>query len=185
MGYLRVTSPTGRGEMIGGMKIAAPDIRLGRVGDLAAINEIYNHYVRTSHVTFDVEDRSLAWRRRWFDEHSRERHLVVVAQRDGRVVGFASSGTHRPRSAYDTSVETSVYVAADHTGSGIGGSLYGALFERLEGCDVHRALAGITMPNPASVALHRAFGFRLVGRFTEQGRKFGRYWDVAWFERPM
>lgn len=86
---------------------------------------------------------------------------------------------------YRTSVETSVYVAPDATGAGVGTALYRALFDALDRTDVHRALAGIALPNEASIALHLAFGFRLVGRFTEQGTKFGRFWDVAWYERPM
>ena len=66
---------------------------------------------------------------------------------------------------------------------GVGSALYGALLSELEREDVHRAYAGIAMPNPASVRLHERCGFRRAGYFTEQGRKFGRYWDVAWFER--
>jgi phosphinothricin acetyltransferase len=153
--------------------------------DLAAINDIYNHYVRTSHVTFDVTETTLESRTMWLEDHRSGAHRIFVAERDGRVVGFASSGRHRPRPGYDTSVETSVYVAPDAVGAGVGTTLYEALFEALAGQDLHRALAGIGLPNPASIALHEAFGFRLVGVFTEQGRKFGRYWDVAWYERRL
>jgi phosphinothricin acetyltransferase len=71
------------------------------------------------------------------------------------------------------------------TGRGAGASLYGALFEASRDEDLDRALAGIALPNPASVALHRRFAFTQVALFTEQGRKFGRYWDVAWFERAL
>jgi phosphinothricin acetyltransferase len=78
-----------------------------------------------------------------------------------------------------------VYVAHDRLGSGIGHDLYTALFADLATEDIHRACAGITLPNPASEKLHRRFGFRPVGRFSEQGRKFGRYWDVAWFEKDV
>jgi len=79
----------------------------------------------------------------------------------------------------------SVYVDHDHVGQGVGSALYARLIEDLRVLDIHRALAGITLPNPGSVALHRRFGFTEVGRFPDQGRKFGRYWDVAWFERPV
>ena len=71
------------------------------------------------------------------------------------------------------------------TGRGLGVRLYAALFDRLADEDVHRAVAGITLPNPASIALHRRFGFRDVGVFSENGRKLGRYWDVAWLERDL
>jgi phosphinothricin acetyltransferase len=102
-----------------------------------------------------------------------------------RVAGYASSGPFRDRPAYDPTVETSIYLAPDVVGRGIGTSLYAALLHALEQADVHRAVAGIAQPNEPSVALHRAFGFHLVARFTEQGRKFGRYWDVHWYERPV
>ncbi|MGH2636190.1 MAG: GNAT family N-acetyltransferase [Actinomycetota bacterium] len=157
---------------------------LGR--DLEAINEIYNHYVRTTAITFDLEPRSMAWRRAWFRENGEDGpYRLFVARGAAEVIGYASSSSHRPRGAYVTSVETSVYLAPGHIGRGVGTELYRRLLLELEDEDVHRAYAGITMPNPASVRLHDRLGFRRVGTFTEQGRKFGRYWDVAWYERPV
>ena len=70
-------------------------------------------------------------------------------------------------------------------GRGAGSKLYTELFRSLENEDVHRAYAGVSLPNPASIALHERFGFKRVAHFTEQGRKFGRYWDVAWYEKPL
>jgi phosphinothricin acetyltransferase len=110
---------------------------------------------------------------------------LLVAVLEEAVVGFTTSSQFRPRPAYETSVETSIYLAADAVGHGTGSKLYAELFHALEGEDVHRAYAGIGLPNPASVALHERFGFKRVAHFTEQGRKFGRYWDVAWFEKPL
>ncbi len=159
-------------------------IRPATDADLERINDIYNHYVSETHVTFDVEPRSLEWRRTWFEEHDGGRYRALVAESDGRVSGYASSSRYRPRPAYDTSVETSVYVDHGHVGRGIGTALYTALLEMLEPGDVHRILGGVALPNDASLALHRRLGFGQVGVFTEQGFKFGRYWDVAWFERP-
>jgi phosphinothricin acetyltransferase len=167
------------------MDHAPVGVRPAAPGDLEAVNGIYNHYVLTSHATFDLEPTDAAARRRWFDEHDDERHRVLVSTVGDRIAGYASSGPYRPRPAYDPTVETSVYVAPGFVGRGIGSALYTALFDALEHADVHRAVAGITQPNAASVALHEAFGFRLVARFTEQGRKFGRYWDVHWYERPV
>jgi phosphinothricin acetyltransferase len=109
----------------------------------------------------------------------------VVAVSDGRVIGYACSSRFRHKAAYETSVETSIYLAPESVGRGAGSRLYEELFETLEGDDVHRAYAGIALPNPASVALHERFGFKRVAHYTEQGRKFGRYWDVAWYERPL
>jgi phosphinothricin acetyltransferase len=166
----------------------APDdgIRAALEDDLEAVNAIYNHYVRTTAHTFELEPTSPQARRRWFEEHdSTGRHRILVTVRQGRVIGFASSGRYRPRGAYDPSVETSIYVDPTWRGRGVGIGLYGALFEALAGEDVHRAYAGITMPNPASVALHERCGFLRAGYFTEQGRKFGRYWDVAWYEKRL
>lgn len=160
-------------------------VRAAEPRDARALNDIYNHYVRTSHVTFDIEPASLDRRRDWLRERSGGRHRVLVAQDARRVLGYASGGPHRARLGYATTVETSVYVDPACTGHGVGASLYGALFEALHEEDLHRALAGIALPNPASVALHRRFAFTQVALFTEQGRKFGRYWDVGWFEREL
>ena len=87
--------------------------------------------------------------------------------------------------AYDTTVEASVYCHPAAVGHGYGTALYGALFELLAGEDVKTIVAGISLPNPASISLHKRFGFQSVGVFHAVGRKFDRYWDVAWFERPL
>lgn len=158
----------------------------GTIDDLAGVNDIYNHYVRTTAATFDVEPRSMDWRRGWFATFGeRGRHRLLVAREGPVVLGYASSSPYRDRAAYDPSVLTSVYVDPSRTGRGVGRALYEALLSELEAEDVHRAYAGITMPNPASVRLHERCGFRRVGYFAEQGRKFGRYWDVAWYQRGV
>ena len=165
---------------------APVDVRAGTADDLQALNELYNHYVTTSYATFDVTPATLEARREWFahyDVTGRYRFLVAV---DGdRLLGYATSSQFLPREAYETSVATTVYVAPDAGGRGIGSALYDALFRALEGEDLHRAYAGIALPNEASVRLHERFGFRLAGTYTEQGRKFDRYWDVAWYEKPL
>ena len=158
----------------------------GSLEDLRAIATIYHHYVTTSHATFDVQPRKEdAWLA-WFRGFGRSgRHRLLVARHDERVLGYSSSSTYRSRAAYAPSIQTSVYVDAGSTGRGVGSSLLAALVSELETEDVHRAYAGIALPNPASVRLHERIGYRHVGTFTEQGRKFGRYWDVAWFERAF
>jgi phosphinothricin acetyltransferase len=108
----------------------------------------------------------------------------LVAEESGSVLGYAGTMRWRPKAAYDTTVETTIYCDPQAMGKGIGSRLYGALFEALREEDIHRFVAGYTVPNPASAALHARFGFRAVGIFPEVGRKFGRYWDVAWSERP-
>jgi phosphinothricin acetyltransferase len=162
------------------------EVRAAHEGDLEKLNDIYNQYVLESHCTFDNEPITLDARREWFTHYAPTgpHRLLVATSADG-VVGYACSSRFRPKVGYGTSVEASVYLGPEATGQGVGAKLYGALFRALEGEDVHRAYAGIALPNPASVALHERFGFKKVAHFTEQGRKFGRYWDVAWFEKAL
>lgn len=159
-------------------------IRDATAADLEPLVTIYNHYIRETVITFDLETVTLEQRRPWLEKFSTSgRYRLLVAELDDRVVGYAYSGEFRPRRAYDTTVETSIYLAPDVTRKGIGRQLYTALFAALDGQDVHRAIAGITLPNEASVGIHAAFGFQLVGVMTECGYKFGRYHDVGWYEK--
>ncbi|HYT13014.1 MAG TPA: GNAT family N-acetyltransferase [Candidatus Nitrosopolaris sp.] len=161
-------------------------VRQATERDLAQLNDIYNRYVVETHFTFDIEPMTLDARREWFMHHSSAgRHRVVVGLSDSAVIGYACSSRWRPKPAYETSVETSIYVAPDAVGRGIGTRLYEELFKQLQGEDVHRAYAGIALPNQASIALHERFGFKRVAHFTEQGRKFDRYWDVGFYEKPL
>ncbi|GAB3593211.1 GNAT family N-acetyltransferase [Angustibacter peucedani] len=161
-------------------------VRPGVLDDLPALTAIYNHYVETSNATFDVAPFSVEQRRTWFDHYSPSgRHRLLVAERSGEVVGYATSSPLRPKPAYDTSVETTIYCREDVVGLGLGRQLYDALLTALDGEDLHRAYAGIALPNDASVALHEAMGFTVLGTYREVGRKFGRYWDVRWFERSL
>ena len=162
------------------------ELRPGRVRDLDAIDAIYDHYVSQTPVTFDVEPAAPAARRAWFEQFdSRGRHRLLVADRDARVLGWACSHTFRPKAAYAKSVETTIYLDRDAMGQGLGSALYDALFSALAEEDVHRAYAGVTLPNPASEALHRRFGFRPVGTFQAVGFKLGRFWDVRWYEKRL
>src|SRR5437868_4295860 len=155
-------------------------IRRVEPGDLPALLEIYNHYVRETPVTFDIEPRTLAQRKIWLDGFAASgRYQCFVAARNGNAVGWASSHCYKERAAYDTTIQSSIYLAPDATGQGLGRRLYAALFDALAGEDIHRIFGGITLPNEASVRLHRSFGFEPVGTYREVGRKFGRYWDVA------
>lgn len=166
--------------------MAPPTIRRARLDDLAELTDIYNHYVVHTPITFDLEPLSVDQRRVWLDAHGAAgRHRLLVAAEGGRVLGYASTSSFRDRAAYDTTVEASVYCRSTATGAGVGRALYAALFAAIQGEDIHRIVAGITLPNAASVALHAKFGFEKVGTFSANGRKFGRYWDVAWFERAL
>ena len=163
-------------------------VRAGVEGDLEALTEIYNHYIRETPITFDTDVFAPEERRPWLLSHPEDgphRLMVAVDSGSQEILGYATSSPHRPKAAYATSVETTVYVAAHAVRRGIGTLLYKALFEALADEDLHRAYAGVTQPNEASVRLHERFGFRYLGTFQEVGRKFDRYWDVAWFAKEL
>jgi len=161
-------------------------IRPGEDRDVPGLLDLYNHYVRHSSATFDLVPHTLEQRREWFWHYSLTgRHRLMVADREGQVMGYATSSPFRPRAAYDTTVETSVYVRAGMEGRGLGGRLYAALFAAIADEDIHRVLAVITTPNPASITLHERSGFREVGRLHEVGRKFDQWWGVVFLERRV
>ena len=163
-------------------------VRPGVEGDLEALTDLYNHYVRETPITFDTSVFGPEERRPWLLSHPEDgpyRLMVAVDTDSQEILGYATSSPYRPKAAYSTSVEVTVYVAPDAGRRGVGTLLYKALFEALAGEDLHRAYAGIAQPNEASVRLHERFGFRYVGTYREVGRKFGRYWDVAWYEKEL
>jgi phosphinothricin acetyltransferase len=161
-------------------------VRGAQPADLPALTDIYNHYVRTSGITFDVTPFTVEERQEWFSHHATTGpHRLLVAVDDEEVLGYATSSPFRPKPGYVTSVETSVYLRPDATGRGLGTLLYRALFDAIAHEDLHRAYAGVALPNDASVTLHERLGFRRLGTYVEVGRKFERYWDVLWFERSL
>ena len=161
-------------------------IRPGSLNDLPRITEIHNYYVQNTHITFDIRPFTPEQRMPWFHEHSDgRRHRILVAEDDGKILGYTASGAFRTKEAYETTVEVSIACRPDSTAKGVGTQLYRTLFSVLEKEDVHRVVAGIAQPNAASNALHERFGFKPVGAFTQVGRKFGKYWDVLWMEKTM
>ena len=161
-------------------------VRAGRVADLPALTAIYNHFVEHTIVTFDVEPFTVDQRRDWFDQYDvAGPYRLLVGELDGAVAGYATSGRFRVKPGYATSVETTVYCDPSATGRGLGAALYTALLDVLGHEEVHRAYAGVALPNDASEALHRRLGFRVLGTYTEVGRKQGRWVDVRWYERPL
>jgi L-amino acid N-acyltransferase YncA len=152
--------------------------------DASAMLDIYRPLVETTAVSFEEEAPSLE------DYRARVRKYVsgwagVVAEEGGLLVGFAYGSSHRERAAYRWSVETAVYVAAAARGRGVGRRLYDELLPKLADKGFCNAYAGIALPNDASVRLHLASGFEPIGTFARVGRKFGRWRDVAWFQRPL
>ena len=157
-------------------------IRPVTADDAAAIARIYNHYVTDTIVTFeedqvtgdeiatrirDIESASLPW---------------FVAEQDGRVVGYAYAGRWKPRRGYRIAVEVTVYLDAASGGKGIGSALYSRLIDALKTAGIHTAMGGIALPNDASIKLHEKFGFKKVAHFKENGVKFGKLIDVAYWQ---
>ena len=143
-------------------------IRQAQIRDLTALTTLYNHYVVNTAITFDLQPLSEAQRAPWLQQYGPiGRHQLWVAQEEPLIVNYAGSNPFRPKQAYQTSVETSVYLAHGWQGRGIGTRLYQALFESLAAEDVHRAYAGITLPNLASITLHRKFGVEPIGIYRD------------------
>jgi len=161
-------------------------VRPAGPGDLPAIREIYNYFVRQSTITFDLEEVSLKNRRKWFEQfQTSSRYRLLAAFFDGELAGFAYSSRYRAKAAYDTSVETTIYIAPHLARQGIGRVLYNDLFHLLSEHNVHRAYAVITKPNEASEKFHSDFGFRQVGVLGDVGFKFGRFHSTGYWEKHI
>lgn len=168
--------------------------RLATHDDDEAIRAIYNVEVESAVVTFDLIPRTPEDQRRWLADRSGA-HAVIVAETvpngadsshdEPTVVGFASLSPYKVRPAYSTSVEDSVYVHRGHQGKGVGALLLGNLVEVATTHGFHAMFARIVGGHEASVALHRAFGFEVVGTEREVGRKFNRWLDVTIMQRLL
>lgn len=149
--------------------------------DVPAIAAIYGQAVRASVATFDTTGPPESY---WHDKlasHDTGHHVVVVEDA-GSVVGYAHSSAFRPRPAYDRTRETSIYLAPEAVGRGLGRLAYSQLLALLRADRVHSALAVVALPNPASIALHESLGYELVGTLREVGRKFDRWIDTRWYQ---
>ena len=164
--------------------MSIPHVRLAAADDAASIAEIYGPLVRGTPITFEVDVPSADEMRRRI-VGTAMRFPWLVADDDGVITGFAYAGRHRRRAAYAWSAEVSVYVAPTTRRAGIGRGLYTALLGLLTAQGYANALAGIALPNDASVGLHRALGFTLVGVYEAVGFKLGDWWDVAWWQRRL
>ena len=161
-------------------------VRAGTEDDLPALTRIYNHFVEHTVATFDVEPFTVDARWEWFEHYAdKGPHRLLVAQVGGQVGGYATSGPFRLKPAYSRTVETTVYLDPRATGRGLGSLLYRELLDTVAAEGMHRAYAGVALPNDASEALHRRLGFRDVGTFTEVGWKQDRWVDVRWYERAL
>ena len=160
------------------------ELRLATVDDAPALQRIYNHEVENSTVTFDLVPRTLEEQREWITDRDGA-HGIVVAELDGDVVGYASLSPFRPKAAYRTTVENSVYVDEQARGKGVGRALLDEVLALAEARGFHTVIAHIVGGHDASIALHHACGFRVVGTEREVGRKFGRWLDVVVMQRML
>ncbi|HSS49761.1 MAG TPA: arsinothricin resistance N-acetyltransferase ArsN1 family B [Thermoanaerobaculia bacterium] len=159
-------------------------IRSATEADAPALLAIYRPFVEQTSVSFELVPPTVE------EFAARIRKSLagwewLVAERDGQILGYAYGSMHRERPAYRWSVEVSAYVDPNHHRQGIGRALYLRLFEILTDKGFCNAYAGITLPNDGSVALHRSVGFEPIGVFKAIGRKYGKWHDVAWFQRPL
>ena len=153
--------------------------------DADALRAIYNVEVLESTVTFDLRPRTLAEQLAWIDEHSGGHPAIVAVDADGEVGGFASLTPYRPRPAYATTVEDSVYVRRDLRGQGVGRLLLGDLVQLARDHGFHAIIGRIVGNHDASIALHADCGFAQVGREQEVGRKFNRWLDVVVMQKML
>jgi L-amino acid N-acyltransferase len=156
-------------------------IRLARKNDMPALNAIYNHFVRTSTATFQLELESLGDRERWFRSRSAVEPVTVLSLDDDPVAWGALS-LHRSRRGYRHTAETSVYVRPDCHRRGCGRAILADLIERARRLGHHTLLAGCCSEALPSIALHEALGFNQVAHFREVGRKFERWLDVIYLQ---
>jgi phosphinothricin acetyltransferase len=158
-------------------------VRRGKESDLSALLTIYNHYIRTTPFTFDLSPVMLEERRSWMAQFQQTGpYQLFVAENVDGLLGYACSGPFRPKAAYASSVETSVYLVPTVLGRGLGFLLMERLLSELRSAPVHRAYALITTPNPTSERLHAHFGYRLAGTLSESGRKFDTWHSVGIWE---
>ena len=161
------------------------ELRDATQNDLPAIMDIYNDAVLNTtaiwnDVLVDLENRT-----EWFNARKDRGFPVIVAIKDGAVVGYASYGDWRAFDGYRHTREHSIYVHKDGRGAGIGKQLMQALIEHAKGNDVHVLIGAIEAENTASIRLHESLGFRVAGRFSEVGTKFGRWLDLTCMELKL
>jgi phosphinothricin acetyltransferase len=160
------------------------EIRIGKLDDVSSITDIFNYYIEHSNARFEESPLSLDNRLKWFSQFKRDsRHQIYVAMDNGKLIGFACSQPYRSMAAFSDTAEVTVYLAPFIQGKGVGSRLYEKLFSAIQAHGVHRVLSGIALPNEASIALHKRFGFREVGVFNEYVKKNGEYISSMWLEK--
>lgn len=161
-------------------------IRPYRDGDEVAVADIYRHYILHTTVTFEEEPLAPQAMRERIQGYVNAGHPWLVFEDDtGAVQGYAYAGPYHHRAAYRHTLESSVYLRHGQQQKGLGRALYSALLDHLKHAGCHVVLGKIALPNPASEALHRAFGFTQAGQLHEVGFKFGQWIDIGIFEKRL
>ena len=159
-------------------------IRRAELSDAASIADIYNEAILTTSATFDTEPKSIAERTEWLQAHD-ERHPVLVAIVDGRVIGWSSITRWSDRSAYDDTAETSIYVHSTHRGQGVGRKLKEATIDEARRLKFHTLIARIAEGSHESIHLNKSAGFIYVGTLRQVGRKFDQLLDVHIYQKLL
>ena len=159
-------------------------VRAAGEADLAAVLGIVNREIREGVAHFGIVENTLGDVEGWLAAADRLPFLVAADQ-EGALLGYARAGRWKEREAYDWAVEVGVYVSPGAQGNGVGRALYAELFPSLERLGYRTIIAGIALPNPASVRLHQAFGMELVGTFPRVGFKHGRWIDVGYWQASL
>jgi L-amino acid N-acyltransferase YncA len=158
-------------------------IRDATLADAARIAEVYNHYILNTVVSFEevpLTSEDVTGR---IEAVTCNSYPWLVLEQEQTLVGYAYANRWQQRAAYRHSVEVSVYLSHQHLGKGLGLRLYDELFRRLATLDLHVAVAGIALPNEASVAFHEKIGFRKVAHYQEVGYKFNQWLDVGYWQK--
>lgn len=165
--------------------MTAPFIRSATRDDLPALLDIYSYYVEHTHHTADLEPSTLDEFVDWFAQFAETGpYRALVCESKEGMIGYASSREFHPKKVYSRTVEVGLYVAHQHRGSGVGSRLYARLFDGLAAePGIHQFVAGITLPNDASLALHTKFGFREVATFEDIAFRDDEYWSLRWMIR--
>jgi phosphinothricin acetyltransferase len=159
-------------------------IRNALVSDLPQIIDIRNYYILNTKALFETEPSSFQERLAWFNRYKYQGpHQIWVAEVDDRIFGYAFSSPYRIGAYFDRTVETSIYLSPDATGRGIGSQLYSKVFEDIKNENLISAVAGIALPNEASIALHKKFGFEEVGVFKNYAEKNGTPISSLWLQK--
>ncbi|UCH72291.1 MAG: N-acetyltransferase [Thermoplasmatales archaeon] len=153
------------------------EIRAALVDDLEKITEIYNEAILKTVATFDTNQKTIKEQKNWFMDHG-AKNPILVAERNGDVVGFAALSKWSDRCAYSDTAEISFYVLKKYQGMGIGRKLIEEILQAGKKADIHVIVARITEGNNKSVHLHKSVGFEHIGIMKEVGVKFGKHLDV-------